>query len=92
MRGDSAIWRACMAGRPDWTALAGECDMRPDDVRERAVQLGAWWLIGLEPERIAAGDKAIRAGMGPGAVARAMGSDVHAALVLMGFRSAYGRG
>lgn len=90
MRGDSAIWRACMEGRPDWYALAGECDMRPDDVRERAIQLGAWWLIRYTPEQIARGDEAVRAGMGPSEVAEAMGSDVHEALILMGFRRGYG--
>ena len=92
MRGDSAIWRACMEGRPDWYALAGECDARPDDVRERAIQLGAWWFIGVDPDRIVRGDKAIRAGSPPGAVADAMGTDVHRALILMGLRKGYGEG
>lgn len=90
MRGDSAIWRACMEGRPDWTHLAGECGRSPDDVRVRAVELGAWWFIRLDPEQIVRGDKAIRAGLPPGMVAEAMGSDVHEALILMGLRSGYG--
>lgn len=91
MRGDSAIWRACMAGRPDWAVLAGECGRRPDDVRVRAVELGAWWFIELEPDAIVRGDKAIRAGLPPGAVADAMGTDIHQALILMGLRAGYGR-
>ena len=90
MRGDSAIWRACIGGRPDWYGLAGECDARPDDVRERAIQLGAWWFIQLEPADIARGDKAIRAGLPPAKVAEAMGTDVHRALILMGLRAGYG--
>lgn len=92
MRGDTSIWRACMAGRPDWVALAGECGTTPDGARERAVELGAWWFIALDPAQIARGDKAVRAGLPPGRVAEAMGTDVHRALVLMGLRTAYGRG
>lgn len=90
MTGDSAIWRACMEGRPDWYALAGECGCGADEVRERAIHLGAWWFIELDPDQVVRGDKAIRAGLPPGAVADAMGTDMHRALVLMGLRSGYG--
>lgn len=90
MRGDAAIWRACMEGRPDWYALAGATGRTPDGVRERAVELGAWWLIALDPKAIARGDRAARDGATPAAVADAMGSDVHAALIVMGLRKGYG--
>lgn len=80
-----------MEGRPDWYGLSGETGLSPDDVMERAVRLGAWWFIALEPEAIVRGDKAIRAGLPPGMVAEAMGSDVHTALILMGLRKGYGR-
>lgn len=79
-----------MEGRPDWYGLAGETGRTPESVRERAVELGAWWFIGLEPAQIVRGDKAIRAGAPPGKVAEAMGSDVHEALILMGLRKGYG--
>lgn len=91
MRGDSAIWRACMEGRPDWFALSGECGMSPMEAMNRSVELGAWWFIRHDPDSIVRGDKAVRAGLPPGRVAEAMGSDVHTALILMGLRSGYGR-
>lgn len=80
-----------MEGRPDWFELSGATGLTPDEVMERAVRLGAWWFIAIEPEAIVRGDKAIRASQPPGAVAEAMGSDVHTALILMGLRKGYGR-
>lgn len=79
-----------MVGRPDWTWLSAQTGRTPDEVRERAVEIGAWWFIGLDPRDIARGDEAVRAGASPEAVADAMGADVHRALVLMGLRRGYG--
>lgn len=91
MRGDAAIWRACVDGPPDWVELAGEVGTTPDGAMGRAVEIGAWWLRCVGREGLERGFRAMREGRSPDAVAREMGADVHAALVLAGMMATYGR-
>ena len=57
----------------------------------RAMDIGAWWLVGLSPERTRRAERLLMSGASVDAIANVLGTDVHAALVWLGMRYVRGR-
>lgn len=91
MSGDDVIWGACLSGRIDWYEIGGRIGVPPDAAMRRAMDIGAWWLIGLTPERAAKAEMVLRGGASLDAIANVLDTDVHGVLIWLGARYARGR-
>lgn len=56
------------------------------------MSIGAWWLRGITPDSSKRAEFVLRLGKGPEDIARALGTDIHGALVWAGMKSLYGKG
>ena len=91
MSGDETIWAACLSGDIDWHAIGGKIGVEPDAAMRRAMDIGAWWLVGLTPDRTARAERVLQSDASLDAIANVLGTDVHATLIWLGMRYCQGR-
>lgn len=91
MSGDETIWAACLSGDIDWYEIGGKIGVSPDAAMRRAMDIGAWWLVGLTPDKTARAERVLRSDASVDAIANVLGTDVHGALVWLGMRHVKGR-
>lgn len=91
MSGDDVIWSACLSGEIDWRKIGGQIGLTPDAAMRRALDIGAWWMLGVTAERTARAERVLQSGASVDAIANVLDTDVHGALIWLGMRYVKGR-
>lgn len=83
-RTDETILFECLKGAPDWRTLAAKTGMMADEVIDRSVEIGAFFLIGAGTNAAKKAAASVINGGTVAEVAAALGTNDHGAYVFAG--------